>query len=137
MLEIVRVTDVNTTDAARGPDAHWAGALRAGQFLIQRCADCARHVFYPRRLCPHCHGARLDWVNADGRGTVHATTVVARPDSRGGDYNVVLVDLVEGVRMMARVDGIPAAEVRIGMQVRASIIDAAQGPMVVFVQNTG
>jgi hypothetical protein len=74
----------------------------------------------------------LGWVPADGRGTVHAVTVVARPASRGADYNVVLVDLVEGVRMMGRVDGIAADAVRIGMAVRASIIDGAQGPMVVF-----
>ena len=121
------------TFEATGPAAQWAEALRSGRLLIQHCPDCERHVFYPRRLCPDCHGGRLQWVPADGRGTVHAVTVVARPASRGADYNVVLVDLVESVRMMARVDGIAADEVRIGMAVRASIIDGAQGPMVVFV----
>lgn len=126
------MSDDRTTGAAAGPAAQWADALRAGRFLIQRCADCARHVFYPRRLCPHCHGMRLEWVPADGRGTVHATTVVARPAARGGDYNVVLVDLVEGVRMMSRVDGIAADTARIGMAVRAAIVEGAQGPMVVF-----
>lgn len=119
--------------AANGPAAQWAEALRAGRFLLQHCRSCDRHVFYPRRLCPHCHDASLDWVAADGRGTVHAATVVARPASRGGDYNVVLVDLVEGVRMMSRVDGIPAAGASIGMAVRASVVDGPQGPMVVFV----
>ena len=129
--------DRTTGAAASGPAAFWAEALRAGRFLIQRCADCARHVFYPRRLCPHCHGTRLDWVPADGRGTVHATTVVGRPASRGGDYNVVLVDLVEGVRMMSRVDGIAPDAARIGMAVRATIVDGAQGPMVVFRPDAG
>jgi hypothetical protein len=120
------------TSTTTGPAAQWAEALRSGRLLIQHCADCGHHVFYPRRLCPDCHSGRLGWVPADGRGTVHAVTVVARPASRGADYNVVLVDLVEGVRMMGRVDGIAADAVRIGMAVRASIIDGAQGPMVVF-----
>lgn len=123
--------------AAAGPAAQWADALRAGRFLIQRCTDCARHVFYPRRLCPHCHGARLEWMPADGRGTVHAATVVARSASRGGDYNVVLVDLFEGVRMMSRVDGIEADAVHIGLAVRAAIVDGAQGPVVVFRPDAG
>lgn len=124
---------VEHSDSAHdGPAAQWAEALRAGRFLIQRCRDCSRHVFYPRRLCPHCHGAELEWVPADGRGTVHATTVITRSASRGGDYNVVLVDLVEGVRMMSRVDGIAPAQAVIGMKVRATIADGPQGPMVVF-----
>ena len=125
--------DPTNVPAAAGPSAQWSQALAAGRFLIQRCEDCERHVFYPRRLCPHCHGASLAWIEADGRGTVHATTTVARPASRGGDYNVVLVELVEGVRMMSRVDGLSAGAPDIGMKVRASIVESAQGPMVVFV----
>lgn len=102
-----------------GPDAHWRAAIAGGTFLIQRCADCARHVFQPRRLCPHCSGTRLDWVRPSGLGVVHATTVVARPADRGGPYNVALVELDEAVRMMSRVEGVAPEDVRIGMRVRA------------------
>lgn len=116
-----------------GPMAAWAAHLGAGRFMIQRCAACARHVFYPRRLCPHCASAALEWQAASGHGTVYAATVVARSQARGGDYNVALVDLDEGVRMMTRIDGIPAVDVRIGMRVRASIVDSAGGAMLVFV----
>jgi len=35
--------------------------------------------------------------------------------------------------MMSRVDGIAAAEVRIGMPVRASIVDSPGGSLLVFV----
>lgn len=122
-----------TASETGGPMATWATQLAAGRFVIQRCAGCARHVFYPRRLCPHCASTALEWVEACGRGTVHATTVVARSAARGGDYNVALVDLEEGVRMMSRVDGIAAAEVRIGMPVRASIVDSPGGSLLVFV----
>jgi len=106
-----------------GPEKRYLDALKEGRFEIQKCAACARHVFYPRVLCPHCGADRLDWVAPSGRGAVYSTTVVRRKPADGGDYNVCLVDLDEGVRMMSRVVGIPPAEVRIGMSVKARIAD--------------
>ena len=106
-----------------GPEKRYLDALAAGRFEIQQCAACARHVFYPRVLCPHCGGGRLDWVVPSGRGTVYSTTVVRRKSADGGDYNVCLVDLAEGPRMMSRVVNVPPAEVKIGMAVRARITE--------------
>jgi uncharacterized protein len=57
-----------------------------------------------------------EWRVSAGRGTVYATTVV-RP--RGGDpYNIVLVDVDEGFRMMSRVSGLAPEDVTIGLRVR-------------------
>ena len=106
-----------------GPEKQFFDRLAAGRFEIQRCAGCARHVFYPRVLCPHCGGGKLDWVAASGRGTVYSTTVVRRKPADGGDYNVCLVDLAEGVRLMSRVAGMPPADVKIGMAVQARIAE--------------
>jgi uncharacterized protein len=50
-------------------------------------------------------------------GVVYATTVVHRPDEE--PYNVCLVDLDEGVRVMGRVEGLAPTEVTIGLRVRA------------------
>ncbi len=55
-----------------------------------------------------------------------------RKPEAGGDYNVSLIELDEGVRMMSRVDGTPPAEVRIGMRVRAKVIDNNGAGLVVF-----
>lgn len=106
-----------------GPEKRYLDALAQGRFEIQKCAACAKHVFYPRVLCPHCGSDRLDWVAPSGRGTVYSTTVVRRKPADGGDYNVCLVDLAEGVRMMSRVASIPPADVQIGMAVKARIAD--------------
>ncbi len=102
-----------------GPDAVYAQHLAANEFRIQRCRACSRHVFYPRLVCSHCGSVELDWVAASGRGTVHA--------EKGGPYNVVLVDLSEGPRMMARVDGVANDAVRIGMAVQARVATGADG----------
>jgi uncharacterized OB-fold protein len=106
-----------------GPEKRFFDALAAGRFEIQKCSSCARHVFYPRVLCPHCGSDRLDWIAPSGRGTVYSTTVVRRKPADGGDYNVCLVDLAEGVRMMSRVAGIAPPDVRIGMAVKARVAD--------------
>lgn len=106
--------------------------LRAGKFMIQRSRSSGAHVFYPRVAEPRSGALDLEWVEASGQGTVYATTVQRnRPPTP--DQNVVLVDLAEGPRMMSRVDGIPADAVRIGMAVRARIIEEGGDPFVVFV----
>lgn len=116
----------------RGAEARYQAALNEGRFLIQRCNDCNKHVFYPRVVCPHCGSAALAWVEPKGTGTVYSTTTVRRKPEAGGDYDVSLIDLDEGVRMMSRVEGLPPAEVKIGMRVRAKVIDNKGAGLVVF-----
>src|SRR3546814_18929071 len=88
-------------------------------------------------VCPHCGSGQLDWITPSGKGTVYSTTVVRRKPEHGGAYNVALVDLEEGVRMMSRVDGIAPDAVAIGMAVQASVVDAGDGKLVVFTQPGG
>lgn len=116
-----------------GPERLYRDALAAGRFQIQHCTACGRHVFYPRVLCSHCGATALEWVTPSGSGTVYSTTVIRRKPDAGGDINIALVDLEEGVRMMSRVDGVPPAEVRIGMAVTAQISTDGGQPLVVFV----
>ena len=115
------------------PDAVFAATLAEGVFEIQKCGGCGTHVFHPRVICPACGSADLGWFAPTGRGTVYARTVVRRKPERGGDYNVVLVDLEEGVRMMSRIDGIAHDQIVAGLKVTASIGEGAEGdPAVVF-----
>ena len=107
--------------STQGVQAQYQAALEAGRFLVQRCEACATHVHVPRELCPHCGSERLAWVEPQGGGTVHAVTTVRRKADAGGDYNVSLIDLPEGVRLMSRVEGLPPSEVKIGQRVRARV----------------
>ena len=121
----------NSRDATEvGVEIAYQRRLDQGKFMIQHCTDCARHVFYPRELCPHCGSAALQWVAPAGTGTVHAVTTVRRKPEAGGDYNVSLIDLDEGVRMMSRVEGCGA--VGIGDRVRARIHVTEGKGLVVF-----
>ena len=130
-------TTTPAKEGATGVQAFHQTELDAGRFLIQRCTDCGKHVYYPRESCPHCGGAALEWKAPSGLGIVHAVTTVRRKPAEGGDLNVSLVDLDEGVRLMSRVDNLPPAGVRIGQRVKARVqvkdghglvlFDAAEG----------
>lgn len=118
--------------AGDGPEATFRAYLRAGRFMIQRSRDTGKYVFYPRVLAPGTGESDLEWVEASGRGTVYSTTVVRQRPEKGGDYNVALIDLDEGPRMMSRVEGIDPEEVTIGMAVQARVAEIDGEPAVVF-----
>lgn len=118
--------------ATPGPEQQYQAHLRDGRFMIQRSRSTGEHVFFPRLAAPGSGVRDLEWVAASGLGTVYATTCVRRRAERGGDYNVVLVDLDEGPRMMSRVEGMAPDAVRIGMRVRARIDADGDDPVVVF-----
>lgn len=114
------------------PEAEWRAHLAEGRFMIQRSRSTGCHVFYPRIVEPGTGADDLQWVEASGKGVVHAVTVVRKKDPTDS-YNVVLVDLAEGPRLMSRVDGIDVDAVRIGMDVRARIVEGEGKPLLVFV----
>ncbi len=99
--------------------------------MIQRSASSGAYVFYPRIAEPVTGAMDLEWVNASGNGTVYSATVI-RPRAPAQPYNVCLIDLEEGPRMMSRVDGMAADAVQIGMRVTARIVQEGDKPLVVF-----
>lgn len=118
--------------ASLHPEKEFHAFLAAGRFMIQRSRSSGAHVFFPRIAEPVTGATDLEWVPASGHGTVYSATVIA-PRPPAAPYNVVLVDLDEGPRIMSRVDGVEAASVRIGMPVEARIIQEDDKPLIVFV----
>ncbi len=103
---------------AASPATVYLDGLAAGRLSYQRCGSCDRAVFYPRVVCPHCGSVDLSWADSAGVGTVYSTTTTR---SRSGDYDVSLIDLDEGFRMMCTVGDDLDAEVRIGDRVEAVV----------------
>lgn len=111
-----------------GPDAQYQQALQDGRFMLQHCEDCASTRFPPGLVCRMCGSPRLAWRTAAGSGTVYSLTTVR---DRAGDYNVALVELEGGARMMSRIEDVSPDSVRIGQQVKARIT-AGDEAFVVF-----
>ena len=111
---------------------HYQAELGAGRFCLQQCPQCQSHVFTPPELCPHCGTSPLRWVRASGLGTVYSATTIARKADAGGNYNVALIDLDEGVRMMSRVEGVAPEAVHIGLRVQAHVAQKDGRGLVLF-----
>lgn len=113
------------------PEQDYLAYLAAGFFMIQRARTSGKYVFYPRVAEPGTGDTDLEWVEASGDGTVYSVTVISqRPPIP--DYNVVLIDLAEGPRMMSRLDGIAPSKIEIGMKVTAKIVHENDTPLLVF-----
>ena len=122
--------DETAVPPAGGPEQQYLAFLAQGRFMIQKNLSTGSHVYYPRVAEPRT-GEPLAWVPASGLGTVYATSVMRqRPPAQS--YNLALIDLDEGVRMMSRVEGLPPDAVQIGLRVKARIAHEADGPLVVF-----
>ena len=102
--------------ATESPLTTYIAHLKRGELGYQFSPSLGGAVFYPRMIAPKTGATDLEWRVSKGLGTVHATTVVH--PQQGEAYNVCLVDVDEGFRMMTRVEDIAPTAVRIGMRVK-------------------
>jgi uncharacterized OB-fold protein len=98
----------------------WQGC-RDHKLLLQYCAACGAHQFYPRIICANCMSEQLEWREASGRGIVETYTIVTRAvsDAYAADapYVIALITLDEGPRMMSNVIGCDVESVKCGVAV--------------------
>jgi uncharacterized OB-fold protein/acyl dehydratase len=111
---------------AISPDTEffWAGT-RAGELRIQRCGECGALRHPPGPACLSCGASRNQGYQvATGTGTVYSYVVHHHPPVPGKELPIVvaLVELDEGVRLVAELTGIKPDDVRIGLPVRTSFI---------------
>jgi uncharacterized OB-fold protein len=111
-------------NAATSPLGVYLEHLAKGELAYQFSPEANAAVFYPRVICPFTGSDNLQWRVSNGMGTVHATTVVY--PQKGEPYNVALIDVDEGFRMMSRVEDMAPLDVRIGMRVQFRV-HAAEG----------
>jgi len=106
-------------------NAFFFEAAREHRLVAQRCSSCGELRHPPQPGCPSCRS--LDWEEQEvsGSGTVYSFVVVHHPKVPGFDYPLVvaLVELEEGLRIVANIDGAPPEAVRIGMPVCVGFLD--------------
>ncbi|MEZ5169406.1 MAG: Zn-ribbon domain-containing OB-fold protein [Acidimicrobiia bacterium] len=99
-------------------------AARDHRLLIQRCASCGGHQFYPRPFCKVCWSTDTEWVQASGSATLYSFSVVHQNDlppfPERVPYVAAVVDLAEGPRMISNVTGCDRDDLAIGMDLEVS-----------------
>lgn len=98
----------------------WEGC-REGKLMLQYCDACQRHQFYPRLYCMHCGSKEVRWVEASGRGAIYSYTIIHQNKSpdfvNDTPYNVAIIQLDEGPRMMSNIIDIDPADLRVDLPV--------------------
>ena len=114
----------------------WAN-LREHKLTAQRCKACGKFfTFPPQGSCPHCLGPDYEWIVLSGRGKVYSFVTYHRawhPAYQDKTpYNVSLIDLDEGPRLISNVVGCKHDEVRIGMPVEIVYDDREEYTLPLF-----
>ncbi|HEV8556344.1 MAG TPA: bifunctional MaoC family dehydratase N-terminal/OB-fold nucleic acid binding domain-containing protein [Actinophytocola sp.] len=113
---------------SRDTEFFWEGTA-AGELRIQRCGACRALRHPPGPSCPECGALKPEYVVASGLGTVYSFVVHHHPPVPGRElpFVVALVELDEGVRVLAELTGVPVEDVRIGLPVRVSFVRVDAG----------
>ncbi len=122
--------EINAANAA-----YWDGLSR-GELRYQSCRHCGHRWLPARSICPGCLKEETEWRTASGRGTLKSWVVyhVAYHPSfeRRVPYNVALVELEEGPRLLTNILG-EAPRLRGDAPVRLQVETNGNVPLATFV----
>lgn len=105
---------------------YWESAQRHA-LELPRCRQCGKFRYPPGPYCPNCLSSETDWQAISGRGSIYSFIVVhQRYDPSFVDdlpYNVAVVALEEGPRLVTNIVGIANEALEIGMPVEVTYDD--------------
>jgi uncharacterized OB-fold protein len=113
------------------PHIEYDTRVKEGQLPFQRCSTCRSAVHPPRLACPTCGSQELSWATSAGTGQVYSSTSLSPRE--GAPYNVTLIDLDEGFRLMSSVED--REHVEIGSRVRYSAERSREAGIPLFVSD--
>jgi uncharacterized OB-fold protein/acyl dehydratase len=101
----------------------WEGT-RQGELRIQQCGDCGALRHPPGPMCVRCASPSQKYIVASGTGEVFSYVVHHHPPVPGKQLPLViaLVQLEEGVRLLAEMPDISPDQVSIGMPVQIAFL---------------
>lgn len=107
---------------------YWEGIARR-ELLIQKCSHCGQLRHPPGPACPACHSLEWETVKASGKGVLHSFVVVHQPRVPSLNYPlpVLLVELEEGVRLIANAIDLTPDDLTIGMPLTLDFIEIEPG----------
>jgi uncharacterized OB-fold protein len=98
----------------------WEGCQQE-KLLLQYCERCQHYQFYPRLYCMQCGFEGLRWREVSGHGVIYSYTIIHQNKSpeftNDTPYNVALVQLEEGPRMLSSIVDIAPEELHVDLPV--------------------
>jgi hypothetical protein len=112
--------------------------LNKEKLMGSRCKACDIHYVPPRPICIECYGSDMQWVEMKGNGRLAAFTcitiappfMIAQGYNRKNPYCTGVVELEEGARVDARIEGVDAGqpeEIKVGMPLKVKFLHREEG----------
>jgi uncharacterized OB-fold protein len=112
--------------------------LKEEKLMGCKCRKCGTAFVPPRPLCVQCYSPDMEWVAMKGKGKLAAFTCITIPPpfmmaegyDRKRPYCSGVVELVEGGRVAARIEGVDARKpesIDIGMPLRVKFLHRGEG----------
>lgn len=108
------------------------------KLMGSKCRKCGALSVPPRPICIKCHGSDMEWVEMKGKGKLAAFTCVAigppfmikEGYDRKHPYVSGVVELEEGVKVVARIEGVDASKpetIKIGAPLKIEFLHRGEG----------
>lgn len=112
--------------------------LSEEKLMGSRCQKCGVLSVPPRSICIKCYGSEMEWVGMKGKGKLVAFTCIAigppimikEGYDRKHPYVSGVVELEEGVRVVARIEGVDGSKpetIKIGTPLQVEFLHRGEG----------
>ncbi|MBS1677753.1 MAG: OB-fold domain-containing protein [Actinobacteria bacterium] len=105
-----------------GNQSFWQGTA-AGELRLQACEQCGEFRYPPAPACWNCHAMGGTWTAVSGKGFVYSWVIAHHAAHPGAadlvPYNIVIVELEEGPRLVSNLVDCPNEEIEAGLPVEA------------------
>jgi uncharacterized OB-fold protein len=119
-------------------DISYERFLSEEKLMGSRCQKCGTLAVPPRSICIKCYGSEMEWVEMNGKGKLAAFTSIAigppfmikEGYDRKHPYVSGVVELEEGTRVVARIEGVDASKpetIKIGTPLRVMFLHRGEG----------
>ena len=119
-------------------DISYEKFLNEGKLMGSRCKSCGTQYVPPRSICVDCYGSDMEWIEMKGKGRLAAFTcinipppfMIAQGYNRKNPYCTGVVELAEGARVDARIEGVDCnqpEDIKVGMPLKVKYLHREEG----------
>ena len=112
---------------AGGRAAEFYAFCKNHELRFQRCSDCETWRHIPRDMCARCGSFKWEWARSSGKGKLFSWSTVTPPMmpqfAESVPYSPAIVELEEGVRMIAWLVGVRPDQLQLGMPLQVVFDD--------------
>ncbi len=119
-------------------DISYEQFLNEDKLMGSRCRQCGTLSVPPRPICVKCYASDMEWVEMRGKGRLAAFTSIAvgppfmveEGYSREHPYVSGVVELEEGARVVARIEGVDGSHpegIKVGTPLRVEFLHRGEG----------